>query len=421
MTTVNGGPPAKSTALAGIRICDLSGILAGAGATRILAAFGAQVIRVEDPVKQGRWDITRGASPFVDDRRGTNFGGTFNNHNVEKLGITLNLREERGRELFLQLVSTSDAVTENFSAGVMDRLGLGYDRLREVNDKIVYVANSGFGKTGPYAKYKTFGPIVQAVSGLTFASGLPDQPPAGWGYSYMDHMGANGMAFALLAALVHRNRTGRGVAIDMSCTEVALTLAGPELLDFTVNDRPPRTSGTVNSNADNFPAMAPHGIYPGAEDDTWVSIACRDDDDWRRLCSVVSEDWTREPDYTALEGRLAHRDTIDHHLRGWTRSRPAAATERLLRDAAIPSSKVSSPPDRIDNDPATAQWGLWPTVHHAEMGDVRVDGMPMHMSETDWVIARGAPCLGEHNRHVYGDLLGLAAEEIDELAAAGII
>jgi benzylsuccinate CoA-transferase BbsF subunit len=257
-------PPEKSSALAHIRICDLSGQLAGAGATRFLAAFGAQVIRVEDPVNEGRWDIVRGAPPTIGDRQGINLGGAFNNHNVEKLGMTVNLRTARGKELLSRLVEISDVVTENFSAGVMERLGFGYDTLRSLNEQIIYVSNSGFGKTGPYAAYKTFGPIVQACCGLTFGAGLRELPPAGWGFSYMDHMGANVMALAVLAALVQRNRTGRGQRIDMSCTEAGLALTGPALLDYTVNGRPFRRPGMPDSNTQNLPEMAPHGIYPAA-------------------------------------------------------------------------------------------------------------------------------------------------------------
>src|SRR5437868_424999 len=195
-------------ALAGVRICDFTGQLAGAGATKWLAAFGAQVIRIEDPVRQGRWDILRGVPPFVDERRGVNLGGAFNNHNVEKLGVTIDLRTERGKELMRSLVAISDVVTENFAAGVLARLGFPYEELQRIRPDILYVSNSGFGHRGPYKGFKTWGPIVQAVCGLTFSSGLPDQPPAGWGYSYMDHHGGNFMAIAILAGLIHRNRTG---------------------------------------------------------------------------------------------------------------------------------------------------------------------------------------------------------------------
>jgi benzylsuccinate CoA-transferase BbsF subunit len=410
-----------SRALAHVRICDLSGQLAGAGATRFLAAFGAEVIRIEDPSNQGRWDILRGSEPTVDERRGINLGGAFNNHNVEKLGITLDLRTERGKALFARLVEISDVVTENFSSGVMERLGFGFERLQSINQQIVYVSNSGFGKTGPYAAFKTFGPIVQACCGLTFVSGLPDLPPAGWGFSYMDHMGANFMALAVLAALVHRNRTGEGQCIDMSCTEAGLALLGPELLDYTVNGRPLRRPGMPDSNYRNFPPMAPHGIYPAAGEDSWVAIACRHNDDWHQLSRLIDDPWADDERFADSSGRLEHHAEIDRFLSAWTSRRSRDATASLLRIAGIPVSPVASPEDRIEHDPAAAAWGLWPSAHHREIGDVRVDGVPVHLSETDWVVARGAPCLGEHNDYVYGTLLGLPESEIRQLAESGVI
>jgi benzylsuccinate CoA-transferase BbsF subunit len=161
------GSPGR--ALDGVRICDFTGQLAGAGATKWLAAFGAEVIRIEDPVRQGRWDILRGAQPFVDERRGIELGGGFNNHNVGKLGVTINLRTERGKAMLADIIRQSDVVAENFSAGVMERWGFGYEDLKAIKPDIIYVSNCGFGHSGPYEDFKTWGPVVQAVSGLTFS------------------------------------------------------------------------------------------------------------------------------------------------------------------------------------------------------------------------------------------------------------
>src|SRR5436190_7422802 len=324
-----------SSALAHLRICDLSGQLAGAGATRFLAAFGAQVIRIEDPVRQGAWDILRGAPPFVDDRRGIDMGGGFNNHNVEKLGITINLRTERGKELLRELVAISDVVTENFATGVMARMGLAYEELQRIKPDIVYVSNSGFGSFGPNSAFKTWGPIVQAISGLTFSSGLVDEPPAGWGYSYMAHMGANTMAVAILAGVIHRNRTGEGQWIDMACTEAGTALVGPDLLDYTVNGRPLRRDGQPDSNRSHAPARAPHGIYPAAGEDNWIAIACRDDQDWHALAGVIDEPWAKDARNDTLAERLAVQDALDERLGAWTATRDRLATAEALRSAGV--------------------------------------------------------------------------------------
>jgi len=407
-------------ALSHITVCDLSGQLAGAGATRYLAAMGARVIRVEDPVRQGRWDIVRGSPPYKDDRRGIELGGGFNNHNVEKLGITLNLRVDAGRRLFRHLIGISDVVTENFAAGVMTRLGFGYDELCAINPNIIYASNSGFGHTGPYSEFKTFGPVVQAVCGLTFGVGAPDAAPAGWGFSYMDHMGANIMAIAILAALAQRHRTGQGQWVDISCTEAGLGLTGPDLLDYTVNQRPLRRPGMPDSNHSDQPPMAPHGIYPTTEPDRWVAIACRDDLDWVAFGDICAEGWTQQARFATTSGRVANQAELDELVAAWTSTRNRDEMASALLAGGVPASPVTLSEDRIEHDSDNSSWGLFPVVHHPVIGDVRVDGLPAHFSETDWRIERGAPLLGQDNHHVYCDLLGLSEEELALLQEEGV-
>lgn len=406
-------------ALAGIRICDFTGQLAGAGATKWLAAFGAEVIRIEDPVREGRWDILRGANPFVDDRRGIDLGGAFNNHNTEKHGITLNLRTEKGKEILSQLIGVSDAVTENFAAGVLEKWGFDYERLRAIKPDVVYVSNSGFGHSGPYSEFRTWGPIVQAISGLTFTSSLPNQPPAGWGYSYMDHTGGYYMAMAILAALLHRQRTGEGQWVDMSCTDAGVTMNGPALLDWTVNKRALRAAGPLHSNRSQFVSMAPHGIYPCDGDDHWIAIACRNDDEWQHLAAEIDAPWTAG--YPALSARVQRQDALDAELSGWTATQDKFELQARLRRRSVPVAAVQKPGERIDQDPTTQNFGLWPTVTHTEMGNVRVDGLPVHLSRSDWEMRRGGPCLGEHTEEVLTRLLGMTTGDVEALRREGVI
>ena len=408
-------------ALSKYRICDFTGQLAGAGATKWLAAFGAEVIRIEDPVRQGRWDILRGIEPYVDERRGIDFGGGFNNHNTGKYGITLNLRTERAKEILTELIRQSDAVTENFAAGVLERWGFGYEQLKAIKPDIIYVSNCGFGHVGPYSRFKTWGPIVQAVSGLTFTSALPEQPPAGWGYSYMDHTGGYYMAMAIMLALIHRERTGEGQWVDLACTDAALTLHGPALLDWTVNGRPTRQEVQPSSNRSPWAPMAPHGIYPCSGDDEWIAIACRSDAEWQAFGRLVDQPWCAEAGWVDMAARIADQDRLDARIAAWTASRNKFDTAQALLAVGVPAAAVQRPDERIDQDPNTANFGLWPTAHHTSMGDVRVDGLPVHLSATDWRMTRGAPCLGEHTEEVLGRLLGIEPQEVAQLREAGVI
>ena len=260
-----------------------------------------------------------------------------------------------------------------------------------------------------------------AMSGLTFSSGLAGREPAGWGYSYMDHTGGYYMAIAILMALRHRNRTGEGQWVDFACTEAGATLNGPALLDYTVNGRPLRREGSPDSNRSDSPAMAPHGIYATRGEGEWIAIACRDDVDWLALADVIDAPWARESRFADLSGRLREQDALDDWVGVWAANHERFELARGLRAVGVPATAVQSPEERIDRDPNTEAWGLWPEVKHSLMGGVRVDGLPVRFSETDWAMERGAPCLGEHNEQVFGDLLGLGRAELARLREDGVI
>jgi benzylsuccinate CoA-transferase BbsF subunit len=411
----------SSRALSSIRVCDFSGQLAGAGATRVLGALGAQIIRVEDPVRQGSWDILRGSMPWRGDIRGIDSSGAFNNHNIEKLGITLNVRDKRGLDLAYRLIAESDVVTENFATGVFARLGFSWEKLHEINPRLVYVSNCGFGHTGPYSAYKTWGPIVQALSGITATSGIAGHEPAGWGYSYMDHMGANFMALAVVAGLVARMRTGEGQYIDMSCTEAGLSLTGPLILDYTVNARGYAQAGHPDTNHDEYGQSCPHNIYPARGDDEWIAIACRTDDEWDRLAGVIATDWAQDDSLRTLAVRRERQSELDERIGAWSGEQDKFQLNQQLRAAGVPAAPVLKPPERADDDERNQEWGMWPTVQHPVIGEIRVDGMPMHLSESDWVIQRPAPRFGQHTEEVLVGLLGVSPAELATLSKDGVV
>ncbi len=404
-------------ALSHTRVCDLSGQLAGAGATKILAAFGAEVIRVEDPATQGLWDALRGVGPYVDGRRGINLGAGFNNHNVGKLGVTINLRTEEGKQLLRELIAVSDIVCENFAAGVMESRGFGYEQLREIKPDIIYVSNCGFGHTGPYRDFKTWGPIVQALSGLTFTAGLPDTEPSGWGFSYMDHISAFYMTIAILAALHHRERTGVGQQVDLATVPAGIAMLPTEVLDWTVNARRRFADG----NRADFGEIAPHGIYPCRGEDRWIAIACRDERELGLLAKVLDEPALASERFSTLEQRVLAAEELDRIIGAITVGRDAASLAEDLIDAGVPANAVKSPGERIDGDPDLAAMGLFPTVEHPDIGTVRVEGLPMHLSGTPWRITSAAPQLGQDNQAVLGGLLGHSDDELAGWVERGVI
>ena len=306
-------PPSKRGKpfpLHGIRIVDFSWFLASAGGTRFLSAFGAESIKVEwkthpdtrlaamAPVggREAR-DKATAPLPGVTD---INLGGQFNNKNPGKRGISLNVRHPKGLEIARRLIAMSDIVAEGFSPGVLDNWGLGYQELKKIKPDIIYVQQSGMGGQGTYGRFRTVGPIANAFAGLSEMSGLPEPAmPAGWGYSYLDWMGAYSFALAMLSALFHRERTGEGQWIDASQSEVGLFINGPALLDWSANDR----VWTRIGNRSPYKPAAPHGAYPCAGDDRWIAIACFTEAEWQALVKVAEHpEWGKDPRFATLAG-----------------------------------------------------------------------------------------------------------------------
>lgn len=410
-------------ALTGLRIIDLGWAMAGPQATRILADFGAEVIKVES---RARPDLARTAfGPHVGERT-LDSSGYFNNFNRNKLSVTINMAREEGREVFKRLVAVSDAVLENFSAGVMAKWGLHYEGLRAVKPDIVYVSMAGFGHSGPYSHYQTFGPTVQAVSGLTHMSGFADMPPAGWGFSYMDHTGGYFGAMALMQALLYRRKTGRGQHVDLSQVEAAITLTGPALLDFQVNGR----STTRLGNRSGEPRMAPHGVYrclpdpapDGVGDDEWVAIACEDEGQWRAFAAAIGNPaLADDPRFASLEARLQNQDALDALIEGWTRGLTNKEAQTRLQAAGVPAGRVQRSRELFEDEPQLGHRGLFPEVDHPVVGRHRVDGMPAVLSRTPAEFRRGGPLMGQDNAFVFCQLLGMAEEEVRRLEGEQVL
>ncbi len=418
----------KRLALEGMRIVDLSWVRAGPWATRILATLGADVIKVEWPQRgtvhhQDRFTTVGMPEDAVPSLEGNHW---FVEKHMDKRSVTMNLRDERARELLRRLLAESDAVLENFTSRVMQRWGLGYEQLRELNPGLVYVSMSGLGHSGRDHPYRTFGPSAQALSGLTFLSGLPDRPPAGWGWSYLDDTGGIFGAIAILSALRQRRRTGRGQHIDVSQAGLGIGLAGSAILDATVNGRPARREGFPPGNRAHWPGTpllhnyrgaiaAPHNAYrtKGGGYNDWCAIVCRDDADWQALREAMgSPDWAGAARFDGLAGRLEHQEELDEQIEAWTLTLGKYELAERCQAAGVPAMPVQSNENRVEHDPQIRERGLFTHHDHPVLGERGYQNLPWQSAVNETTARRVAPFAGQHNREVLCGMLGLSEEEL---------
>ena len=401
--------------LTGIRVLDFSWIVAGPQATRILGDFGAEVIRVE---YEGRIDSIRMGNPAPGTAPGSvNASGTFNNLNRSKLSMTLNVVHPLGLEVAKRLIAVSDVVIENYRVHVLESWGLTYEEMCKIKPDIIYVSLSGFGHTGRNKEYSTWGPTAQALSGLTYMSGLPGVPSAGWGYSYMDHTAGYYGAAAIMMALHHRQRTGEGQYIDISQVECGMVLAGPEVLDYTVNGRPYRRPGNPPGNRSNHPATAPHNTYRCAGEDRWIAISVFTEEQWAALCRAMGDPhWCREERFASALARVEHQEELDRLIEDWTMQQNPRELTHRLQSFGIPAGMVQNARDKVDDDPQLAARAFYPELDHAELGRKKFEGLPIHLSRSPGAPYQAAPLLGEHTDYVLREILRLSDQEIAELA-----
>lgn len=427
-------------ALAGVRVLDLTWLQVGPQATRLLATFGAQVIRIEWRERKAI-DFIRYTPPFAPDharadggriqgvtrarsRHGSyDRGAYFNNTNPGKYGITLNLNHPKGRDLLRRMARDANAICENFSPGQMDKWNLGYEDLRQINPGIIYIQTTGLGKTGVYKDYVSYGPTAQAFSGLTFMSGLPEKrEPAGWGYSYLDHSPGYFGAILLMAAIRRQRLSGIGCYIDMSQCETGLMLSGTSTIEYQVTGKPTERYGNRMPHLD----WAPHGAYRCAGDDNWIAISIQSDMQW---CALIEEmgspGWALDPRFSSAGGRKQNEDELDERLTSVTTRCERYDLMNRLQARGIPAGVVQKAPDRFDLDPQLKARGYYVDLPHSEIGTWPIEGFPARLSRSPANVAgptgRAAPKLGEDNDFVYRKLVGLGAGEMAELQAEGVI
>jgi crotonobetainyl-CoA:carnitine CoA-transferase CaiB-like acyl-CoA transferase len=423
----------KPFALQNIRILDFSWFLASAGGTRFLAALGAESLKVEwkenpdtrlaamAPVG-GREARMRATAPLPG-VKDSDMGGQFNNKNAGKRGLSLNIRHPKGLKIAKDLVRVCDIVAEGFSPGVLERLGLGYDVMKSIRPDIIYIQQAGMGNHGIYGRMRTVGPVAAAFSGTSDMSGMAEPAmPAGWGYSYLDWMGAYSYALALLGALHHRERTGEGQWIDASQCEAGLFLTAPAVLDWSANGRVWSRFG----NRSPYKPAAPHGAYRCRGEDRWLAIACFTDEEWRALVALVDRpQLASDPRFSTLEARLVHQDLLDAEIGAWTRGLDARDAMFRLQQAGVPAGLCQTAEDRCDHDPQLAALDWMTEVVGTKIGRWPVIEFPAKLSATPAYaggpIDRGAPCYGEDNVSILTELLGYSESEVHDLAGEGVL
>lgn len=400
--------------LEGIRVIDFGQMWAGPHLTQWLVVLGAEVIKVESAIKL---DFMRmvGTPPGID--RGNPNGGTaFMSLNFGKKSITLNMNQPRARELARELIKKSDIVTENFGGPVLDRWGLSYDELKEIKPDIIVYAGSGYGRSGPHMARPAYAEIVEAFDGSTYLNGYPGGDPYTVGVSpWTDGTQAMHGAFAIMAALYHRNNTGEGQYIDAAMIEASTNFLGEMVMAYTMNG----ATGERLGNRDAV--MAPHNCYRCKGDDEWVAIAIHNEDDWRAFCRAIGNpEWVSRRDFETAQGRREHQDELDELITGWTKQHGQYEVMELLQKDGIAAGASLNVKDLV-SDPQLINRRFFVEQHHPVVGDLTLAGLPWRPKIGVATEYTPAPLLGEHNRLVFGEILGLSAEEIDRLIAGEVI
>lgn len=417
MTAVNSRP------LDGVRVLDFTGAWAGPMATRSLAFLGAEVIKIEGPARMDSWretvtgveesrypDLIRGERPY-------NRSFRFNGQNHDKLALTLDLKNPAGVRIALDLAKLCDVVVDNFSPGVMESLGLGYEALRAVRPDIIMVQMPAYGSSGPDATAVAYGPNMEAMTGMASLMGYGDgdQTPVLTSNAYLDPIGGLHGAAAVLTALMYRQRTGRGQHIEVPQRETAMQFAAELLLEQVETGRPFVPRGNA------VPYAAPHDAFPALGEDEWIAVAVFDDEQWTALCETLDcGELASRPDYETAAERHRNAEALYRELAAYTARFGKWALAERLQNRGVPAAPVCTGQDVAENPQLVAR-GIFVEVDHADAGRRRYPGLGYRLETTPGRIDRGSPLYGEHNRHVLANILGLSESQIDQLEGDGVI
>jgi crotonobetainyl-CoA:carnitine CoA-transferase CaiB-like acyl-CoA transferase len=398
--------------LDGVRVADFSWVWAGPFCAMQLAHLGAEVIRIESAAHT---DAARRLPLYPPNVAGPNCSGYFNQWNQGKKSVTLNLGAPGAIDIAKRLIAQCDVVVENFATGVMERLGLGYETLRGLRPDIIMASISGYGHTGPQARYMGYGPAIVPLSGLASLTGYPGSGPLEVGISYGDPSGGITAATGVLAALVARRTTGKGQHIDVSLWEATAALTGEGWMEWAMNGKAPERMG----NRDTL--MCPHDCFRARGEDDWVAIACATDDEWRTLCDVIGRPDLRDDSrFASAANRKLHENEIGAAIGEWTKQSDRWEVTRALQARGIAAFPSLSSKDLVE-DPALRGRGFFTRLEHAEVGVRTHAGIPWRLADSPNGVRSAAPLLGEHTDEVMRDLLGMTPDDITRLREAKVL
>ncbi len=397
--------------LSGIRVADFAWVAAGTFCALLTRYLGAETIKIES---NERLDVNRLIQP-KDKPFNVDGSALFNDMNLGKRSVTLNLSKPEGTELARKLISISDIVIENFRPGVMKKLGLDYESIVKFKPDIIMVSYSLSGQTGPESGYLGYAPIAGSLSGLSHLSGYdgPEDLPSPVGGEF-DLVTGAAAVIPVIAALYYKQQTGMGQYIDFSAREAGTTLIGETILDYEMNKR------DQGCSANRDESMAPHNVYPCKGTDRWISIAIADDDEWGRFCYAADHrDWFEDPRFGDSCKRWKNQGELDMLIEKWTKDRNDYEVMDLLQKAGV-AAVVSFDTTQLSTDPHLKDRGFIQRIEHPVIGSIDVLGVPWKVSGTRPIMPR-APLMGEDNEYVLRELLGMSSDEIKHLEENKIV
>jgi len=398
--------------LANVRVTDFTWAWAGPYSTSVLALLGAEVIKIES---RRRLDHSRARSlmtgPIL---QGPDYSTVFNDLNFNKFSLTLDMTKPESVRIAKELVEVSDVVVENMRPGKIAAMGLSYDEIRKVRPDIIMLSSSASGAAGPEGSYVGYAPTFCAVGGLAYISGYPDGAPTALSGAVDLRVGATA-AFAVIAALVHRQQTGEGQFIDLSSSEAIASLVGHTFLDYSLNQRIPFREGNHDRT------MAPHNCYPCHGEDEWITISVGTEEEWHALCVAMGDPaWANDEQFCTMQRRLENQDELDRKVAEWTKEYGQQEVADSLQKGGIAAMPCYDGP-QVVADPHVVERDVFQKVTHPLLGERMVPGPPWRFSDTPARVRRAAPLLGEHNRYVLHEILGMPEEEIARLEEEKVV